>query len=151
LLLIALRYEPEVAAQMMLHLWYSAGITEDMNAKIESDICLPLVSLYISSMDKPLSFPVERTWTYGTRSLQIKLTNRDLLEIGGCLMGTNLKMEQANEIRLHTVMAPHRKDYLERALHRLPPAWRVAALKFREDGILLPFGASRDAYTVPNP
>lgn len=33
----------------------------------------------------------------------------------------------------------------------MKPSWRICTHKFRQDGILLPFGHPRNQYTVPNP
>ena len=62
-----------------------------------------------------------------------------------------LLVAQAQVIRLSTTLAPERKDYLERTLLSKPPAWRVCSVKFQNDGMLLPFGSSRQEFESPNP
>lgn len=62
-----------------------------------------------------------------------------------------LLMAQAQVIRTSTTLAAERKDYLDRALYTQPLAWRVCTMKFRKDGILLPFGTSRGEFDTPNP
>jgi hypothetical protein len=44
-----------------------------------------------------------------------------------------------------------RVDHIDRLLYRFPPGRRAGAIEFREHGVLLPFGASRKDFTVPNP
>ncbi|XHG09041.1 hypothetical protein AWENTII_012120 [Aspergillus wentii] len=48
-------------------------------------------------------------------------------------------------------LASSRTDFRDRLMYRLPPSWRLAKLRFRKDGVLLPFGDSREDFTVPNP
>ncbi|KAI2101330.1 hypothetical protein LOZ33_001859 [Ophidiomyces ophidiicola] len=48
-------------------------------------------------------------------------------------------------------MAPSREDYVHRALCMQPPSWRLPKVKFRTDGILLPFGSPREEFDTPNP
>lgn len=48
--------------------------------------------------------------------------------------------------------APHRVDFVHRQLvQQMLPGWRACTQKFRDDGILLPFGSPRTDFTVPNP
>lgn len=54
-------------------------------------------------------------------------------------------------VRRATTLALERKNYVDRGLFNLPPAWRVGMMKFRKDGILLPFGVPRDDFDTPNP
>lgn len=62
-----------------------------------------------------------------------------------------LTVGEARRLRMETVMAGERKDYVDRALCCQPRGWRAATIRFREDGLLLPFGASRKAFDTPNP
>ena len=62
-----------------------------------------------------------------------------------------LETEKANRIRRSVTLADGRKDYRDRHSLLLAPACRVAKHRFREDGLLLPFGSHRDKFIVPNP
>jgi len=62
-----------------------------------------------------------------------------------------LSVAQAQVICASTTLAPKRKNYFDRALFAQPPAWRVCMMKFRKDGILLPFGSPRKELDTPNP
>lgn len=59
--------------------------------------------------------------------------------------------EDAQRVRKAVMLAPERVDYLHRALNNQRPNMRMAMLKFREDGILLPYGCSRRGFDTPNP
>jgi hypothetical protein len=101
---------------------------------------------------KPTQSLLSKTWIYGTRSLRLVLTKEQwdhlLLYFE---VPDGLSAAQAQVIRASTTLALERKDYFERALLTQPPAWRVCTMKFRKDGILLPFGSSRQELDTPNP
>jgi hypothetical protein len=86
------------------------------------------------------------------RSLGLTLTKdkwNDLLSYFKVL--GDLSATQAQNIRRLIMMAPERKDFMHRALYSLPAAWRASTIKFRENGILLPFSAPRRQFDTPNP
>jgi hypothetical protein len=49
------------------------------------------------------------------------------------------------------MLAPERRDYVDRDLCNQPPSRRVYMMKFRADGILVPFGSFRAEFGTPNP
>ena len=152
LLLIALHFSPETAAPMMLHLWYSALIPAQMLRSLQDNI-LPLIQEVCNKIkSKPAQSLQSKTWTYGTRSLRLVLTKEHWDHLLPYFeVPDGLSAAQAQVIRAATTLAPERKDYLERALLTQPPAWRVCTMKFRKDGLLLPFGSSRQEFDTPNP
>ena len=152
LLLVALHFSPETAAPMMLHLWYSALIPAQMLRSLQENI-LPLIQEVCNKIQaKPAQSLLSKTWTYGTRSLRLVLTKEQWDHLPPYFeVPDGLSAPQAQVIRASTTMAPERKDYLERALLTQPPTWRVCTMKFRKDGILLPFGSSRQELDSPNP
>ena len=152
LLLIALHFSPETAAPMMLHLWYSALIPAQMLRSLQDNI-LPLIQEVCNKIQaKPAQSLLSKTWTYGTRSLRLVLTKEQWDHLLPYFeVPDGLSAAQAQIIRALTTLAPERKDYLERALLTQPPAWRVCTMKFRKDGVLLPFGSSRQELDSPNP
>ena len=152
LLLTALHFSPDEATPMMLHIWYSTLVPAQMLRSLRDKI-LPLVQEVINKIQaKPARFLLSKKWTYGTRSLRLVLTKEqwDYLPLY-FEIPNGLSAAHAQLIRASTTLAPERKDYLERALFSQPPAWRVCTMKFRKDGILLPFGSSRQEFDTPNP
>ena len=152
LLLIALHFSPKEATPMMLHIWYSALVPAQMLESLRDNI-LPLIQEVCNKIQaKPAQLFLSKTWTYGTRSLRLILTKEQWNHLLRYFeIPDGLSAAQAQAIRLSTTLAPERKDYLERALLSQPPAWRVCTMKFRKNGILLPFGSSRQEYDSPNP
>ena len=152
LLLVALQFSPEVATPIMLHIWYSALVSAEMLRSLQNSV-LPLIQEVCKKIQaKPAHALLSKTWTFGSRSLCLVLTK----EQWDCLplyfeVPDGLSMAQAQAIRASSTLAPERKDYLERALLSQPPAWRTCTVKFRKDGILLPFGSARKELDTPNP
>ncbi|KAK1490750.1 hypothetical protein CCUS01_14345 [Colletotrichum cuscutae] len=62
-----------------------------------------------------------------------------------------LTSSRVYDIRKAVTLAEGRKDYRDRHLLLQYPSYRIALTRFREDGLLLPFGAARDAFRHPNP
>lgn len=152
LLLTILHYGPEKAVPFVIHLWYSALVPEELCEAIRKDI-LPLIEdVCIKIKNKPANSLQSKTWTYGTRSLRLILQRNswDLLP-SFFRIPAGFTNEEAQQVRKKTMLAPHRIDHLHRAQYSRPPAWRVSFLKFREDGMLLPFGTPRESFITPNP
>ncbi|APA07182.1 hypothetical protein SS1G_04092 [Sclerotinia sclerotiorum 1980 UF-70] len=152
LLLTALLFDPMEAADIMLHTWYSAFVPESVLQKVQERI-LPLIEdVCMKVRDRPESSLQSKTWTFGTRKLSLTLPKAswDLLP-SFLKVPSGLTASQARKVMVETTLAPSRKDYIDRAFYIKPPAWRVCAVKFRTDGILLPFGNSRKEFNTPNP
>ncbi|ROW09323.1 hypothetical protein VPNG_05867 [Cytospora leucostoma] len=65
-----------------------------------------------------------------------------------------LKLDSLKDLIVRSVVmnAPQRIDHRQRKLfEQLKPSWRMCTNRFRQDGILLPFGHPRTSYTIPNP
>lgn len=152
LLLTALHFGREVAIPTILHLWYSALITEEMYRALRDDI-LPLIQEVCSKIrEKPLASLQAKTWKYGTRSVRLVLQKEQWDRLPSYLeVPSGLSAAQAHQIRIATMLAPERRDYIDRAMFTRPPAMRVCTTRFREDGILLPFGSPRTNFNTPNP
>ncbi|TVY19932.1 hypothetical protein LARI1_G002648 [Lachnellula arida] len=152
LLLTALHYKPEQAVVMMIHLWYSALISAEIFSSLRDDI-LPLIEDVCTKIkDKPLNSLQSKTWKYGSRSLRLVLKKSEWFLLPSYFqVPSDLSATEAQQIRMSTTLAPSRKDYVDRALYNRPSEWRVCRMKFREDGILLPFGSPRDEFKTPNP
>ncbi|OBS15940.1 hypothetical protein FPOA_12899 [Fusarium poae] len=62
-----------------------------------------------------------------------------------------LTAKKANEIRTAVTLTESRVDYRGRSFLFLPSSHRIARYRFRQNGLLLPFGASRREFQQPNP
>lgn len=153
LLLIALTCEDTAqAVDCMLHVWYSALI-RGKHFDILSNHVRPLIQdVNTKIKNKAAGVVLGKTWTFGTRTLRLVLSKEDWSAILSCLeIPDGLSAEKPNDIRTAVTTAPSRIDFRERRMTALPPAHRVCANRFHEDGTLLPFGCSRDDFNTPNP
>jgi Domain of unknown function (DUF4470) len=152
LLLTALHFEPGHAAVMILHLWYSALIPAEILGQLREFI-LPLIQDMCQKIQgRSSSSLLSKKWTFGARSLRLILTKDDWNKLLSYFeVPEGLSAAEAQNVRSKTTMAPERKDYVDRALYKLPATLRASMMKFREDGVLLPYGAPRQQFDTPNP
>ncbi|ESZ89522.1 hypothetical protein SBOR_10092 [Sclerotinia borealis F-4128] len=152
MLLTALVFDPVEAADIMLHIWYSAFILESALHKLQEKI-LPLIEDICRKIrGRSETFLQAKDWTFGTRTLTLILPKAswDLLP-SFLKVPDGLTASQAQKVMVETTLSSSRRDHAERILCTRPPAWRVGATKFRTNGILLPFGQSRKDFNTPNP
>lgn len=151
-LLIALQFESEIAVPFMIHLWYSALIPEEMFRSLQESI-LPLLEDVCSKIrDKPPNSLQSKIWKYGARSLRLVLQKQQWDFLPSYLrLPSELSTEQAQGVRTSTMLAPTRRDYVNRALYTCPPMHRVGMMKFRKEGVMLPFGSPSAEFNTPNP
>jgi hypothetical protein len=153
ILLIALVSEDEdEAVGCILHLWYSALITQKHSELLTSRIYPMINEVYQKVKDRSARSDLSKNFTFGDRSLRLTLKKAEwkaLLSFFSPPSGVST--EQAQQIRRATTLAPERVDYRDRKLLTQSGVARVSENRFREDGILLPFGCSRAEYSIPNP
>lgn len=151
-LLVALNFEPKDAAPMILHLWYSALIPSPMLKSLQEKIAPRIQDVCTKIKGKSEDSFQAKTWTHGTSSLRIVLKKSQWQTLLRYLqVPEDLSADEAQNLRRATSLAPERIDYLHCGLFTLSPTRRVGMMKFRTDGILLPFGASRKGFDTPNP
>ncbi|KAK2803070.1 hypothetical protein FQN50_007151 [Emmonsiellopsis sp. PD_5] len=143
ILLAAFNLPPEVASTVMLHLWYSAFLPEWVMTCIKDEVLPSLQQFNGNSGDG---------WSYKNATLRadasVKIKKSVLSQFSG---NSGIPFAEASTLRKAVTLPPSRQDYTDRTLFHLSPSWRLPLLKFRRDGVLLPFGASRETFQIPNP
>lgn len=153
ILLIALVVDAfDEAVDCMLHVWYSAFIRKSdldiLQQRIRPLISSTCETLKHKAPDKVLS----KKWIYGQRSLRLVLNKSSWDRLLSFMdVPEGLTMERAQKLRKEVCLAESRRDYLERHLLVQTPSGRIAKTRFREDGLLLPFGSPREEFHEPNP
>lgn len=153
LLLIALVVEnPDEAVDCMIHLWYSSLVRETDIDTLRKRIQPLIMDVCKKIEDKPSERLLAKTWTFKGCSLRIALNKPSWNRVLS-LFNTphGLTADQALRIRAKNTLAYSRKDYRDRYMTFLSPSQRVSYNKFRQDGLLLPFGHPRHDFTQPNP
>ncbi|KAF5564049.1 hypothetical protein FPANT_14199, partial [Fusarium pseudoanthophilum] len=153
MLLVALTAEDrDEAIDCMIHIWYSASIRKSHSDILKQRV-RPLIETVCDKIKgKPANKILGKTWTFGKRSLRLVLQKSawdKLLSFTDVPKG--LTLTKANEVRRSVTLAESRVDYRERHFLFLVPPLRVAKRRYREDGLLLSFGAQRSDFCEPNP
>ncbi|KAI3337490.1 hypothetical protein HD806DRAFT_543118 [Xylariaceae sp. AK1471] len=152
LLIFFVEKDPAVAAEHVLHIWYSALITEPCNRMLLNKLKPLVEDVCNKTAQKPGPALLAKTWKFGESSLRLILTRDNWFSLLSYFdVPWGLTKDRAQLVRQRTVSAPERVDYVDRKLCNKSPAERLGMTKFRGDGILLPFGQPREAFTVPNP
>lgn len=128
LLLALMVQDPEQAVQTIVHIWYSAAI-RPVDAKLLQ----------------------AKTWKVGKSSLRLVLKKEAWTTLLSHLrLPAGLSLQQAHDKRVAVTKAEQQQE-IHRDLCVLHPEHRLCREKYREDGIMLPFGHSREEFMVPNP
>jgi hypothetical protein len=152
LLFVALSLEPEEAVAILIHVWYSALVPHIMKDTLSNVALGRIVEVCEKIKYKSSNSLQAKTFSFGRRSLRLVLKKHQWDELKDYFsIPQDLTQEDAQAIRRRIMLAPERVDYLHRALCNQPVPIRVATVTFREDGILLPHGASREDFDIPNP
>jgi len=152
LLLMLLTEDREQASTTALHIWYSALVRE-ADLDILANTVRPLIENVVHKISTKDSDSLQaKTWKINKSSLRLVLTQEQWSKLLRFLdVPANVDGSVATEVRASVTMAPLRKDYVQRSLILQQPYHRVCKMRFREDGVLLPFGHSRESFVIPNP
>jgi hypothetical protein len=153
LLLIGLVVQnSDEAIDCIIHLWYSALVRESDIDILNNQIRPLIQDVHEKVKNKPPNTLLGKTWTFGSRSLRIILKQSSwnhLLSFFDKPAG--LTAEKASKVRAENTLAHSRRDYRDRYMIYLPSSQRIPFHKFRQDGLLLPFGFPRHEFKEPNP
>jgi hypothetical protein len=150
LLLTALYFEPEIAVPIMMHLWYSAMLPLEILQKLQDGILPYILDVCNKIKEKHDGSTQAKTFSNGGSSVRLVLKKQEWFWLATIFkVPHGLSATQAQSIRQSVTL--RRTDYIDRHIYRLPPGRRAGAMEFRQHGILLPFGALRKDFTIPNP
>ena len=150
LLLTALHFEPEVAAPIMLHLWYSAMLPQAILQALQDGIFPYIHDVCNKIKDKPTDSMQAKTFEIGGSSVRLMLKKWEWVGLATMFkVPEGLRAPEAQSIRRSVTMT--RVDHIDRHIYKMSPGRRAGAIDFRQHGVLLPFGASRKDFAMPNP
>ncbi|KAI0381513.1 hypothetical protein F5Y04DRAFT_288406 [Hypomontagnella monticulosa] len=159
LALSSLEAEPDQAgaeelAENLILVWYSAMTTEDILSQLRSKV-KPLIDEVCQRIaDKKPGSLLGKTWTFNSGStLRLVLKKEDWTQVLTFLdVSERFTPERARQARQAITLAPERQDYRDRWYFKdASPSMRVAKQRYREDGLVLPFGHPRRGFDYPNP
>lgn len=150
MLLTSLVLPSIVAAELILHIWYSARLTPKMLQDVK-DRVRPLIAEVSKKIEQRKDdVLLSKTWTFGTRVLSLRLYKHQWDFILR-LFDSEKPVSKSEGERRYVMLNDTRVDYRERRLFQMSPSRRASSFKMRETGLLLPFGSCLDSYTCSNP
>ena len=150
MLLMSAQLSPLEAAELVLHIWYSARLTQGMLAAIDKYATKAIADTVAKIKDKDDDVMQSKKWIFGTAEIIVRLYKPQwttLLQI----LEAKHDVKKTEKERRKIVLAPSRLDYRDRELFNLPGFGRMCSTKFRETGVLAPFGSALDSFECPNP
>lgn len=142
------------SAESLIHLWYSAFICLDLKSQLQARVKPLIADVCNRIIKKPVHALLGKTWTFTSgNTLRLVLRKEDWFTLQTFLdTPDRLTKEEAGNIRAATTLAPERADYRDRWYFKdQTPFMRIAKQRFREDGLLLPFGHPRAGFSITNP
>ena len=153
MLLVLCSPEDEAKAiDTALHVWYSALLRPDHMELIRKTVRPRIESFYERIQDAPPKKSQREKWNFGACTIDVSLKPEywtTLLSHCDEVMG--LSADEAQRMRRAKYASEVGSDKSDLRLMLNLPEYRVSMQRFEEDGILLPFGCSREPHTVPNP
>lgn len=150
LLLITATMPPTEAAELCLHVWYSARLTNQMSDTMTAHVRPLIADIVAKTSQKGSNVLLNKTWTFGRQKISACLTKTQWAFLLNVLDAKH-PASNTEQSRRFVMLNNNRIDYRERQLFNAPGARRVCYQKMRETGILLPFGACLNSFTVANP
>jgi len=141
-------------AEALIHTWYSAFLPASLLSSLRSRVGSLINAVCTGISNKAPESVHKKTWKFRSGStLRLSLQKQDWLRLERYLqVPKHLDFNEARKIRSVIVLAPERVDYRERWYYKdASPSMRLAKQRFREDGLLLPFGHPRVEFDTPNP
>ncbi|TLS21936.1 uncharacterized protein PpBr36_09426 [Pyricularia pennisetigena] len=156
LLILATVEDKAEAADCVLHIFYSAFLTKSHMEVLTNKIGPLVQEVCDKTSAKPADAILAKTWVFGGSEnpvqIRVVLSRGQWLGLLAMLKAPKkVKQARARDIRDRVVNARERIDYVDRHLLCQLPNIRMGSHRFRVDGILLPFGASRADFVLPNP
>ena len=73
MLLISAQLPPADAAELVLHIWYSARLTQGMLAAIDKHATQPIANIVTKIKDKDDDVMQSKKWTFGTAEIIVRM------------------------------------------------------------------------------
>ena len=149
-LLLSALLPPSEAADVILHVWYSARLTAQTMQVLREKIRPLILDLVEDNEDESIHNLLWRTWEFGSRKISACLYNYQWTSLFMYLNALH-DLTKSEIQRLYVMLNKSRIDQTERDMFYQLPNVRLCSQKMRRTGILLPFGSCVDEFTFPNP
>ena len=150
MLLITRLLSAPIAAELVLHVWYSARLTSDMVELLQRCI-KPLIADVVGKIvSRPSGVLYSKTWTFDNGIVSVRLY-KEQWSFMQAMLEKDHSVNTTENSRKEIMLNHTRLDHRERSLLPLSPSKRVCAARMRQEGILLPFGSCLASFNFPNP
>jgi len=159
IILLATYFPNGEASEMITHFWYSSALTPHMMATMK-EMLAPIVREFCKDLETPspdFKGVIISEWDVGESDTTVRVLFpekiwRRLLAVveGDCPCDFEAAEKSRREINVNPA-SQHTRDEQDRINFLAPPSRRLTDNKFRERGIMLPFGTPAESFIVPNP
>ncbi|TDZ38544.1 hypothetical protein C8035_v004783 [Colletotrichum spinosum] len=141
----------EVAIDCIIHVWYSAFLRQSHLDLLRYRV-RPLLAkaCRMAKPKEPGGLPTMK-WYLGTRSLEVSLKKSVWRKALSLLDPVGIRRADAVRMRKAITLSHGARHRFEADLLLQDTSQRIALWRYREEGLLLPFGASREGFCHPNP
>ncbi|KAL8772813.1 MAG: hypothetical protein Q9209_002158 [Squamulea sp. 1 TL-2023] len=150
MLLLSAQLPHVEAAEVILHVWYSARLTHGMLVVIDKHVRKLIADVLFKIQDKADNVLLSKKWTFGSAEVTVRMYKPQWSTVLQILDAKH-DMTKTEQERRKVVLAPHRVDYRERELCYFSGSRRLCSTRFRESGVLAPIGFVLEHFTIPNP
>lgn len=155
ILMVALTNLPEQAADLIIHLWYSAFLTEPMLQNLRNKLngrlnktTRDVLNGRTSNTVHAVTGPFGGTTT--TSELNLELEARSYTSLLQ-LLNVNNNTATAKQHRATAMSQVDFMDNHDYYLYNMSPQYRLSTRGYLQTGILAPFGACLEAFNAINP
>lgn len=94
---------------------------------------------------------MEGSWSCNNAKLNATLPQETWFKTASYFASkSDFSFDEASAQMQSVTLSHPRRDFRDRVMLRLSPSWRLAQLKFRKVGVLIPFSASSEEFIVSN-
>ncbi|KAL8831439.1 MAG: hypothetical protein Q9170_005288 [Blastenia crenularia] len=115
MLLMMAQLPPSEAAELVIHTWYSARITEAMRAAINEYVTKAVEDVVRKVKDKSNDALQSKNWVFGKTEITIRLSKQQWNTVYD-ILNFKHELKRSEEQRRAVALAPERRDYRERVL-----------------------------------
>ncbi|KAF4594736.1 hypothetical protein GQ602_000349 [Ophiocordyceps camponoti-floridani] len=140
--------------EAIIHLWYSAFIPQRVLTRLQQSVGPLINEMCYSIATQPADHIFRKSWEASDGAcLSLSLQQKTWFRLRRFLnVPAGITKEKATRIRDAVTSAPERADYRDRwHYNEATPFGRIAKERFRQDGLLLPYGHPRLGFDIPNP
>ena len=150
MLLLAAQLPPLDAAELILHVWYSARLSRYMVAAIKKYATEPIADVVAQIQDVPEDSMQAKTWSFGAVEVNVCLLKQQWTALLKILEAEH-DLSKTEAERQKVVLDTDFEDMRDYDYCLWSGSRRVTSRRFSETGVIVPFGTCIALFECPNP